>query len=78
MRAMTLAAATHSHVFVAAATVHLLADGDDDLGAGFIAFMVVVAMSVACYFLFKSMTRHMRKVPASFDPPAPATDPDET
>lgn len=50
----------------------LLADGDGALGAGFIAFMVVVALSIACYFLFRSLTRHLRKVPASFDPPAPS------
>jgi hypothetical protein len=49
----------------------LLADGDGALGAGFIAFMVVVAMSIACYFLFRSLAKHLRKVPASFDPPAP-------
>lgn len=47
----------------------VLASGDGALGAGFIAFMVVVALSVACYFLFRSMTKHLRKVPASFDPP---------
>src|ERR1700683_3183519 len=54
-----------------ASSGHLLASGDDDLGAGFIAFMVVVVLSVACYFLFRSMSRHLNKVPTSFDPPAP-------
>jgi hypothetical protein len=53
----------------------LLASGNGDLGAGFIAFLIVVALGVACYFLFRSMTRHLRKVPASFD--APPTDTDE-
>jgi hypothetical protein len=47
----------------------LLASGDGAFGAGFIAFLVVVGLSVACYFLFRSMSRHLRKVPASFDPP---------
>jgi hypothetical protein len=56
---------------VAAGSMRLLASGDGDLGAGFIAFVVVVALGVACYFLFRSMTRHLRKVPASFDPPTP-------
>jgi hypothetical protein len=56
---------------VATGSMRLLASGDGDLGAGFIAFVVVVALGVACYFLFRSMTRHLRKVPASFDPPAP-------
>jgi hypothetical protein len=49
-----------------------LADGDGALGAGFIAFMVVVVLGVACYFLFRSMTRHLRKVPPTFEPPSPA------
>jgi hypothetical protein len=53
------------------ASARLLAAGDSDLGAGFIAFVVVVVLGIACYFLFRSMTRHLRKVPASFDPPPP-------
>jgi hypothetical protein len=52
-------------------SVHLLASGDGDFGAGFIAFVVVLVLSITCYFLFRSMTRHLRKVPASFDPPPP-------
>jgi hypothetical protein len=56
------------------AAARVLAGGDNDLGAGFIAFMVVVALSIACYFLFRSMSRHLRKVPASFDPPPAETD----
>jgi hypothetical protein len=55
----------------------LLASGDGDLGAGFIAFVVVVVLSVACYFLFRSMNRHLRKVPVRFDPPAPPRESDE-
>lgn len=62
-----------SHLSVTAAGSRLLAGGDSDLGAGFIAFVVVVVLGVACYFLFKSMSRHLRKVPASFDPPPGAT-----
>jgi hypothetical protein len=71
----------HPHVFAAGPSVRLVADGDGDLGAGFIAFVVVVALSIACYFLFKSMSRHLRNVPATFDPPAaehvPTIDPDQ-
>jgi hypothetical protein len=52
----------------------LLASGDGALGAGFIAFLVVVALSVACFFLFRSMSKHLRKVPASFEPPAADVD----
>jgi hypothetical protein len=55
-----------------------LADGGGSLGAGFIAFMVVLVLSVACYFLFRSMTRHLRKVPSSFEPPAPTPTPTDT
>jgi hypothetical protein len=55
----------------------VLASGDGDLGAGFIAFVVVLALGIACYFLFRSMTRHLRKVPASFDAPAPTPEGDE-
>jgi hypothetical protein len=54
--------------------MQLMAGGDSALGAGFIAFVVVMAMGVACYFLFRSMSRHLRKVPASFDPPPAETD----
>jgi hypothetical protein len=52
----------------------VLASGDSAFGAGFIAFAVVVVMSVACYFLFRSMSRHLRKVPATFEPPPSETD----
>jgi hypothetical protein len=40
------------------------------MGAGLIGFLVVLALIVAAVFLFRSMNRHLRKVPASFDPPA--------
>jgi hypothetical protein len=54
----------------------ILADGSGGLGAGFIAFIVVLVLAVSSYFLFRSMTRHLRKVPRSFDPPP--DDSDET
>ena len=41
------------------------------MGAGLIGFLVVLALVVAAVFLFRSMNRHLRKVPASFDTPAP-------
>ncbi len=60
----------------AAAHLHLMASGGSALGAGFIAFMVVLVLSVASYFLFRSMNRHLRKVPTSFE--VPATEQEET
>lgn len=37
--------------------------------AGLIGFLVILALVVAAVLLFRSMTRHVRKVPASFDEP---------
>jgi hypothetical protein len=62
---------------VAAAAV--LADGDDAFGAGFIAFLVVLGLCVGSYFLFRSMNKHLKGLPAHFPPandaPAPAAPP---
>jgi hypothetical protein len=57
-----------------AATAAILADGDDDFGAGFIAFVVVIALCVASYFLFRSMNKHLKGLPAHFPPPRPGED----
>jgi hypothetical protein len=51
----------------------LLADGDGAFGAGFIAFLVVLALCVASYFLFRSMNRHLKGLPTKF-PQAPEDD----
>ena len=40
------------------------------MGAGLIGFLVVLALVVAAVFLFRSMNRHLRNVPPTFDPPA--------
>jgi len=40
------------------------------MGAGLIGFLVVLALVVAAVFLFRSMNRHLRNVPSTFDPPA--------
>jgi len=37
------------------------------LGAGLTGFLVVVVLIAACVFLFRSMSKHLRKVPKSFD-----------
>ncbi|MDQ1748448.1 MAG: hypothetical protein QOD07_2711 [Frankiaceae bacterium] len=34
-----------------------------------IGFLVILALVVVSVLLFRSMTRHIRKVPKSFDPP---------
>jgi hypothetical protein len=34
---------------------------------GLLGFLVVLALVVAAVFLFRSMLKHMRKVPATFD-----------
>ena len=62
---------------VSAGSVQLASSGHA-LGAGFIGFVVVLALAIACYFLLRSMTRHLRKVPASFDPPTPTPTPTPT
>ena len=42
-----------------------------------IGFLVIVVLVVASVLLFVSMTRHLRKVPKSFDPPPPPRGPDD-
>ena len=41
---------------------------------GLLGFLVVLALVVACVFLFRSMAKHLRKVPPSFDEPPPPDD----
>jgi hypothetical protein len=36
-----------------------------------IGFLVILVLFVVSLLLFRSMTKHIRKVPKSFDPPAP-------
>jgi hypothetical protein len=45
--------------------VTVLASGG--LGAGLIGFLVVLALCIAAVFLFRSMSKHLRKVPPTFD-----------
>ncbi|MCW2603527.1 MAG: hypothetical protein JWN61_1662 [Pseudonocardiales bacterium] len=37
--------------------------------AGPVALFVIVLLCVAAYFLFRSMSRHLRRVPEEFAPP---------
>jgi len=76
--------------FVALSVAGMLADNGDDGGgeakkAGPIALVVILVLAIACYFLFRSMTRHLRKVredfpggdPAPSAPQSPADEPTE-
>jgi hypothetical protein len=49
----------------------------DDKGKGSpIGLFVVLVLCVAVYFLYRSMSKHLRRVPPSFDPPDPPDPPD--
>jgi hypothetical protein len=52
-----------------------------DKGAEFgkaspIGLVVILLLLIATVFLVRSMTKHLRRVPASFDPPAERSSPD--
>lgn len=59
---------------IAAVGERVLASGNSAFGAGFLAFLIVLALAVGSFFLFRSMSRHLRKVPRSFDAPPPDED----
>lgn len=44
----------------------LLAKSGEALKAGPIGLAVILLLCIACYFLFKSMSKHMRKVREEF------------
>ena len=39
------------------------------IGAGLTGFLVVLVLAIAAVFLFRSMLRHLRRVPPTFEPP---------
>jgi hypothetical protein len=51
----------------------LLADDDTDKGSP-IGLFVVLILVVAVYFLYRSLSRHVRRIPESFDPPVDGQD----
>ena len=61
---------------LAPVAVSLLAVSGEAKKSGPIGLAVILVLCVVCYFLFKSMSRHMRKVreefPADETPPADA------
>ena len=42
------------------------------MSAGLVAFLVILALIVAAVILFRSMTKHMRRVPDRFEQPEAA------
>jgi hypothetical protein len=52
----------------AAVSSTLLADTDQGKGSP-IGLFVVLVLVIAVYFLYRSMAKHIRRVPQSFDPP---------
>jgi hypothetical protein len=52
------------------------ADKGEEFGkASPIGLVVILLLLIATVFLVRSMTKHLRRVPASFDPPATDTPP---
>lgn len=47
--------------------------GQEFGSSGPVALIVILALLIATVFLIRSMSKHLKKVPASFDPPE-ATD----
>lgn len=52
----------------------LLAKSGEALKAGPIGLAVILLLCIACYFLFKSMSKHMRNVREDFPVEAKKTD----
>jgi hypothetical protein len=51
---------------------------DTTVSPGWLGFGVVIALGLVCWILFRSMNRHLKKVPPSFDepnstPPSPSS-----
>jgi hypothetical protein len=58
-----------------------LAKGGEAAKAGPIGLVVILVLCIACYFLFKSMSKHLRRVredfPSDAPPPAAASRTDD-
>lgn len=37
--------------------------------AGPLGLLIIIMLGIACWFLYRSMSRHIRRVPTSFDEP---------
>lgn len=62
-------------MYGAAAQLVLLADSGEAKKAGPLALAIILVLFVACYFLFRSMSRHLRKVRTEFPVGAPRAEP---
>ncbi len=62
-----------------AIAVAVLADdsGGESKKAGPIALVVILLLAISCYFLFRSMTKHLRRVRDDFPADRPAAAPPE-
>lgn len=49
----------------------VLAASGEEQKAGPLALAVILVLAIACYFLFRSMTRHLRKVRTQFPTDGP-------
>jgi hypothetical protein len=65
---------------VTLAAVWMVADdgGGEAKKAGPIALVVILLLCIACYFLFRSMARHLRKVRDEFPSGEDGQDPSDT
>jgi hypothetical protein len=62
-------------VLAAAQKVHKVPKGGEGVKSGPIGLAVILVLCIAAYFLFKSMSKHLKKVREEFptdEPPAPA------
>ena len=62
-------------MYGAAAELVLLADSGEAKKAGPLALAIILVLFIACYFLFRSMSRHLRKVRTEFPVGAPRAEP---
>ena len=62
-------------MYGATAELVLLADSGEAKKAGPLALAVVLVLFIACYFLFRSMSRHLRKVRTEFPVGASGAEP---
>ena len=52
-------------------------DGVAPAQAGWLGLVVILFLAAAMVFLYRSMTKQLKKVPASFDPPAEEAEPED-